>query len=791
MAPKTATTTKINFKDSAVIDRLEELRKLLVKVKKDEAGGKVSFATFRGYEKQVPFLKQLFATVRPKDAAVPANIRCLVGLAAELADFVGRIRELDQPWLLSETLREALMEVDDDFDLDNEITLPEDSDDETSGAASPTPGTPDSFHFIRPSTAKAMSSSKDASSAEKDRPKPKQKAKPTASAVEEYSPVRQTSKQALPATQKPRGVKRQLEVEIKTTPESTSGNNSSKNKKSDAARPAKKAKTSTTTTKPKKGILKKTSTVAEPRTRRQHSRARSAAPSDAEQEEEDEEESCTPARTIKINKGKNRARTPAVSDAGDVEEEEEESTKPRRRSTRKDKERERSSDHDSDDEGPVFGPFVLPTIRETSTEPAVLIDHYRPSRYTVSYRQQKSNKTVHALSQGSGDLRVIAPLATRRPISVDIETFLSSNASTAFAFEPCMRCMERNLRCNPVAPTKGSKGQWIMRKCGHCTTAGQVCSQTLDLGSLADMKNLMSLFSRDSDLALRSEIEALGNLYNIQNTTRQQINLAAKTLANINDDIEFRKRRLHESVQNPMALLHLLGQSNNKPLSKKQVNLLLAATGWHKDDEFHTGTELVFDSDDQEWKVKDLLHPTGSGREPSPMNVDDNDFELGGGILSPLPPPTSKASTSKASSSKTSVTQSQEDDSMTDSGDENGAGPSARRKSRSAGTTPKRVEFKGSANTPQAILRLLSRLRQGLRTTVFAPWVSYYFLLGVILALRLPPTGMSTPPKAYAEALFKGISSKEPTHWQVCLLLILFLPVDDCFYDDPLTVSQS
>ncbi|THU75925.1 hypothetical protein K435DRAFT_813908, partial [Dendrothele bispora CBS 962.96] len=44
-------------------------------------------------------------------------------------------------------------------------------------------------------------------------------------------------------------------------------------------------------------------------------------------------------------------------------------------------------------------------------------------------------------------------------------------------------------------------------------------------------------------------------------------------------------------------------------------------------------------------------------------------------------------------------------------------------------------------NTPQAILRLLSCLRQGLRTTVFAPWVSYYFLLGVVLALRLPPTG--------------------------------------------------
>ncbi|THU94972.1 hypothetical protein K435DRAFT_860054 [Dendrothele bispora CBS 962.96] len=231
----------------------------------------------------------------------------------------------------------------------------------------------------------------------------------------------------------------------------------------------------TTNAEPKKGILKKAAVTAEPRTRRQLSRAQSAAPSEVGHEEEDEEESRPAARTIKLNKGKNRARTPAVSDAGDAEEEEEEenSAKPRRRSTRKDKERERSPTHDSDDEGPVFGPFVLPTIRETSTEPPVLIDHYKPSRYTVSYRQQKTNKKVHALSQGSGDLRVIAPLATRRPISIDIETFLSSNTSTAFAFKPCMRCIERNLRCNPVAPVKGSKGQWIMRKCGHCTTAGQ------------------------------------------------------------------------------------------------------------------------------------------------------------------------------------------------------------------------------------------------------------------------------------------------------------------------------
>ncbi|THU81662.1 hypothetical protein K435DRAFT_808889 [Dendrothele bispora CBS 962.96] len=594
-----------------------------------------------------------------------------------------------------------------DFDLDNAITLPEDSDNETSGAASPTPGTPDSFHFVRRPAAKAMASSKDASSAEKDCPKPKQKSRPTAPVAEDYSPVRQTSKQALPAAQKPRGVKRQLEVEIKTTPESTSGNNS--NKKTDTARPAKKAKTSDTTTEPKKGILKKTNAAAEPRTRRQHSRAQSTAPSEAGHEEEDDNSESHPtARTIKLKKGKNRARTPAVSDAGDVEEEEEgedESAKPRRQSTRKgkgkNKERERSPSHNSDDEGPLFGPFVLPTIRETSTEPPVLIDHYKPSRYTVSYRQQKSNKTVHALSQGSGDLRVIAPLATRRPISIDIETFLSSNTSTAFF--SCSLLGLRTLHAvhrekSPLQP--GCAGQRVERAIDHAQMWSLYYGWT---GSLADVKNLMSLFSRDSDLALRSELESLGNLYDIQNTTRQQINLSVKTLANINDDIEFRKKRLHETVQNPTTLLHLLGQSNGKPLSKKQVNLLLAATGWHKDDEFRTGTELVFDSDDQEWKVKDLLYPTGSGREPSPMNVDDNDLDLSGGLLSPLPPPTSKASTSKASSSKTSVTQTQEDDSMTDSGDENGAGPSTWRKSRSAGTTPKRVEFKGSASASSSV----------------------------------------------------------------------------------------
>ncbi|THU86683.1 hypothetical protein K435DRAFT_804903 [Dendrothele bispora CBS 962.96] len=144
--------------------------------------------------------------------------------------------------------------------------------------------------------------------AAKDYPKPKQKAKSTAPVIEEYSPIRKPKEPAPLTFQKPRGVKRQMEVEISTTPESTAGK-----KKPEAARPAKKAKTSTTEPEPKKGILKKTSTVAEPRTRRQHSRARSAAPSEAEQEEEDEEESRSAARTIKLKKGKNRARTPAVN----------------------------------------------------------------------------------------------------------------------------------------------------------------------------------------------------------------------------------------------------------------------------------------------------------------------------------------------------------------------------------------------------------------------------------------------------------------------------------------------
>ncbi|THU87504.1 hypothetical protein K435DRAFT_804247 [Dendrothele bispora CBS 962.96] len=454
--------------------------------------------------------------------AVPHNIRCLLGAAAELVSVVGETRKIDQTWVPEPDEIEELLNADPNFDLEAEITLPDDSDGETSAKESPAPSTPDSFHFIRRSTAKAMASPKEATPVDKDRPQPKKKSKPSTSTIEEYSPVRQTSKQAPPTFQKPRGVKRQMEVEILTTPESTAGK-----KKTDTARPAKKAKTSDTVNEPKKGILKKSSTVTEPRTRRQHSRARSAALSDAGHEEEDgDSESRPPARTIKVDKGKKRARAPSAlpSNAGDVEEEEEDddSSKTRRKSTRKESRKKRTPTPNPEDEGPVFGPFVLPTIRGTSTEPPVLIDDYEASRYTIAFRQQKSNKMVHSLSQGGGDLRVIAPLATQHPISLDIDTFLKSNVSTAFAFEPCLRCMERNLRCNPVAPKKGAKGRWLMHKCGHCTTAGQVCTLTLDLDSLAEVKNLMSMFSRDSDIALKAELETLGSLYAMRDTTRQQ-----------------------------------------------------------------------------------------------------------------------------------------------------------------------------------------------------------------------------------------------------------------------------
>ncbi|THU84555.1 hypothetical protein K435DRAFT_870143 [Dendrothele bispora CBS 962.96] len=231
--------------------------------------------------------------------------------------------------------------------------------------------------------------------------------------------------------------------------------------------------------------------------------------------------------------------------------------------------------------------------------------------------------------------------------------------------------MERNLRCNPVAPKKGAKGRWLMHKCGHCTTAGQVCTLTLDLDSLAEVKNLMSMFLRDSDIALKAELETLGSLYAMRDTTRQQVNLAMTTLRTLNDEIEFKKARLKEGVQNPTTLIHLLNKSSfdGQPMSKKQRKLLLAVTGWQTDPEQHVGTELKYDSDDQEWKI---IH-------------------------------VKRASTSKASSSKTSTSLIQEDKTSTDSRDENGAGPSTRRKSRSAGTTPKHVEFKGSASASSSV----------------------------------------------------------------------------------------
>ncbi|THU87936.1 hypothetical protein K435DRAFT_803910 [Dendrothele bispora CBS 962.96] len=654
MAPKT--TTKIDFEDSAVIDRLEELRKILVKVKEHESGGtEVSYVTFRGFEKNLALLKQIPAMCKARAKAVPHNIRCLLGSAAELVSVVGKTRKIDQTWVPEPEKIEELFNADSNFDLETEITLPDDSDGETSAKESPAPSMPDSFHFIRKSMSKDAATPKE-TPATKDRPKPKQKAKSTAPAIEEYSPIRKPKEPAPQTFQKPRGVKHQMEVEISTTPESTAGK-----KKPEAARPAKKAKTSTTEPEPKKGILKKTTAVAEPHTRHQHSRAQSTALSEVGQEEEDDDsESRSTARTIKLKKGKNRARTPAVSDAGDVEEEED-SSKTRRRSTRKESRRERTPTPDPEDESPVFGPFVLPAIWGTSTEPPVLIDDYESSRYTIAFRQQKSNKTVHSLSQGGGDLRVIAPLATQHPISLDIDTFLKANTSTAFAFEPCLRCMERNLRCNPVAPKKGAKGRWLMHKCGHCTTAGQVCTLTLDLDSLAEVKNLMSMFSRNSDI----------------DTTRQQVNLAMKTLCTLNNEIEFKKARLKEGVQNPTTLIHLLNKSSfdGQPMSKKQVKLLLAATGWQTDPEQHIGTELEYNSDDQEWKIVHVKQDTSTSHEPSPMDVDDR-FEFRGDLLSPPPPSTSKASTSRASSNRTSTIFGKTDDTESDIEDENGAGPS-------------------------------------------------------------------------------------------------------------------
>ncbi|THU81939.1 hypothetical protein K435DRAFT_872815 [Dendrothele bispora CBS 962.96] len=728
MPPKTATATKLDFEDSAVINKIEELRKILVKVKDHESEGtEVSYVTFRGFEKNVALLKQISAMCRARAKAVPHHIRCLFGSAAELVSVVGQTRKIDQSWVPEPEEIEELLNADPNFDLEAEITLPEESDGETSAKGSPAPSTPDSFHFIRRSAAKAMESSKEASPDEKDRPQPKRKSKPATSTIEEYSPVRQTSKQAPPTFQKPRGVKRQMEVEILTTPESTAGK-----KKTDAARPAKRAKTSDTVNEPKKGILKKTSTVAEPRTRRQHSRAQSTAPSEVEHEEEDgDSDSRPPARTGKKDKGKKRARAPSAppSTAGDVEEEEEDndSSKTRRKSTRKGSTKERTPTPDSEDEGPVFGPFVLPTIRGTSTEPPVLIDDYKSSRYTISFRQQKSNKKTHSLSQGGGDLRVIAPLATQHPISLNINSFLKANVSTAFAFEPCLRCMERNLRCNPIAPKKGAKGRWFTHKCGHCTTAGQVCSLTLDLNSLAEVKNLMSIFSRDSNIALKGELETLGSLYSMRDTTRQQINLAMTTLRTLNDDIEFRKTRIKEAVQNPTTLVHLLEKStiDGEPMSEDQVKLLLAATGWQTDPAQHIGTELKYDSDDHEWKIVHVKRETSTSRDPTPMNVDDS-FSLRGDILSPPPPSTSKASTSRASSNRasTSFTQTQEDESSTDSGDENGAGPSTRRKSRSTGTTPKHVEFRSSASSSVPVTSRETRAKNRPRSPVASPSAS-------------------------------------------------------------------
>ncbi|THU87304.1 hypothetical protein K435DRAFT_867414 [Dendrothele bispora CBS 962.96] len=281
MPPKAATATKLDFEDAAVIERLEDLCQTLLKVKKHKSEGTE---------------KQLSAMCKSRVKAVPHNLRCILGSAAELVSVVGQSHKIDQSWVPKPEEIEELFAAAPDFDLEAEIMLPEDSirwflfDHETSAKESPAPSTPASFSFIRKSISKDAATPKETSAA-KDCPKPKQKAKPTAPATEEYSPIHKPKEPAPP-----------------TFHLSTAGK-----KKPDAARPAKKAKTSTTEPEPKKGILKKISSVAEPRTRCQHSRARSAALSDAEHEEEDgDSESCPPARTIKVDKGKKCARAPSA-----------------------------------------------------------------------------------------------------------------------------------------------------------------------------------------------------------------------------------------------------------------------------------------------------------------------------------------------------------------------------------------------------------------------------------------------------------------------------------------------
>ncbi|THU78259.1 hypothetical protein K435DRAFT_876827, partial [Dendrothele bispora CBS 962.96] len=189
MAPKTATATKLDFDDAAVIERLEDLRQTLLKVKKHESEGTE---------------KQLSAMCKSRVKAVPHHLRCLLGSAAELASVVGKTRKIDQTWVPEPEEIEELFNADPDFDLEAEITLPEDSDGETSAKESPAPSTPDSFHFVRKSMSKDAATPKETPAA-KDYPKPKQKAKSTAPVIEEYSPIRKPKEPAPLTFQKPRG----------------------------------------------------------------------------------------------------------------------------------------------------------------------------------------------------------------------------------------------------------------------------------------------------------------------------------------------------------------------------------------------------------------------------------------------------------------------------------------------------------------------------------------------------------------------------------------------------------
>ncbi|THV07153.1 hypothetical protein K435DRAFT_382222 [Dendrothele bispora CBS 962.96] len=126
-----------------------------------------------------------------------------------------------------------------------------------------------------------------------------------------------------------------------------------------------------------------------------------------------------------------------------------------------------------------------------------------------------------------------------------------------------------------------------VHKCGHCSTAGQVCSAALDLDSMCTLKNLLTVFSRDSELALIQELEGISTLYSIQNTLRQQVNQTMATLKTIGSQIDFQRSRLRERVQDPTTLIYLLSKSaeDGYQLSQDDLKLLTVAAGWktHED----------------------------------------------------------------------------------------------------------------------------------------------------------------------------------------------------------------